>query len=69
MPCQAYTEYKRIRPLVAFNISRDAKRKNINQHLRIYTFPDGSELYIYRSGKALVPYQVCGLLKVNSFGV
>lgn len=65
---QAYEEYMRIRNLSAFNIRSDATRRNVNQHMRRYTMPDGSTLEIYKSGKALVPYMVVGALQTNAFG-
>lgn len=64
----AYLEYKRIRNLAAFNVDSKAMRRKINQHMRRYTFPDGSILEIYKSGKALVPHAVIGQLRANTFG-
>lgn len=66
MPNEAYNEYQRIRNLSAFSIN--AKRRNVNQHMREYTFNDGSTLLVYRSGKAVVPHMVVGQLRVNAFG-
>lgn len=68
MASKAYNEYQRIRNAVAFNVDSAAKRRNVNQHLRTYTFDDGSVLEIYKSGKAIVPHQVVGQLCTNAFG-
>lgn len=72
---QAYTEYNRIRTLSAFNIDPSAKRRNVNQHMREYTFQDGSILRIYRDSKATVARGrgdfetvVIGAIRVNAFG-
>lgn len=31
----------------AFNVTEAVSKKRVNQHLVIYTMPDGSKLYIY----------------------
>lgn len=72
---QAQTEYNRIRKAVAFNIDPIATRRNVNQFMREYTFPDRSILRLYRDGRATVSrdkgdYQtlIIGEMRVNAFG-
>lgn len=63
MASMAYDTYQQIRNLAAFTIKGHNKSRNVNQHLRIYTFPDNSELWLYASGKALVPHEIIGTYK------
>jgi len=72
---QAETEYHRIRNASAFNVDASAKRRNVNQHMREYTFPDQSILRIFRDGRATVARKagdfqtvIIGALRVNAFG-
>ncbi len=71
---QAATEYYRIRKLTAFNVN-GGKRRNVNQHMREYTFPDGSILRLYRDGRASVARRsgdfetvIVGTIAANVFG-
>lgn len=72
---QAYDEYNRIRHLAGFTIER-AQARNVNQHMREYTFDDGSILRVYRSGCAAVAtgpgdYRTItkGTIRANAFGL
>lgn len=74
MKMMAVAEYHRVRRLAAFNVI-GAKRRNVNQHMREYTFPDGSILRLYRDSKATVAraagdYQtvIVGSILTNTFG-
>jgi hypothetical protein len=74
MTNQAHAEYQSIRNCVAFTIN-GAKRRNVNQYMREYSFSDGSILRIYKRGFASVAngpgdYQVTiiGNIKINAFG-
>lgn len=67
MSNKAYNEYNRIKNLSAFTV-QGATRRNVNQHMRKYVFKDGSELEIYKSGKAVVPHLVVGAIRCNAFG-
>lgn len=73
MTLQAYTEFCKIKTAVAFTIT-GAKRRNVNQYMRAYTFNDGSILRIYRDGRASVAtglgdYKtiLIGLIRANAF--
>lgn len=71
----ALQEYDRIRTLAAFTIT-NAARRNINQHVRDYTFPDGSRLRIFARGYATAtaaghdaPVMAIGVIRANAWGV
>ena len=73
-PLLAEIEYRRIRNASAFNVE-GGQRRNVNQHMREYSFSDGSILRIYRKGHASVAtgpgdYRtvIVGLLRTNAFG-
>lgn len=61
---QAEQEYHRVRHLAAFTLTAPAVRRNVNQHLREYTYPDGSILRLFRSGYATVALGRGGLVAV-----
>jgi len=70
----ALQEYDRIRTLAAFTVV-GAQRRNINQHVRDYTFPDGSVLHIFRRGYASAtaaghdaPVMVIGDIRAKAWG-
>lgn len=71
---QAYAMYHEIRNAAAFSLSGKATRRNVNQHMREYTFPDKSVLRIYRKGYAVAtdtqgtPQVICDI-RCNAFGV
>lgn len=74
MSTLAELEYRRIRRARAFTI-QGGKRRNVNQHMREYTFADGSILRVYRAGHASVStgagdYRtvIVGTLETNAFG-
>ena len=54
MVTEAYAEWRRIRHMTAFNPSPRAKRRRVNQHVTLYTFPDASELRLYADGRGTV---------------
>jgi hypothetical protein len=47
----AYDELQRIRKLAAFNVSKEASKKRLNQYAVKYTFPDKSILKLYAGGR------------------
>ena len=69
----AEQEYHRVRRLAAFSITLAPWRK-VNQHLREYTFADGSVLRLYSRGYATAatgpqgPVMVIGNIRTNGFG-
>jgi hypothetical protein len=68
----ALQEYDRIRTLAAFTIT-NAVRRNINQYVRDYTFPDGSRLRICAgfasaTGPNDVGVLACGAIRANAWG-
>jgi S-adenosylhomocysteine hydrolase len=70
----ALQEYYRIRTLAAFTIT-NATRRNVNQYVRDYTFPDGSRLHIFRRGYATAtaaghdaPVMVIGEIRAKAWG-
>lgn len=68
----AYTFLQSVKHAAGFNV-QGATGRNVNQHMREYTFPDQSKLRIYRAGLAAIlkrhalPDCITGL-RVNSFG-
>lgn len=71
---QAEQEYHRVRHLAAFTITAPAKRRNVNQHVREYAYPDGSTLRLFRRGHATVVLGhggfviVIGTIRANAWG-
>ena len=71
---QAEQDYHRVRHLAAFTLTAPATRRNINQHVREYTYPDGSVLRLFRSGYATVVLGhggaviVIGTIRANAWG-
>jgi len=71
---QAEQEYHRVRHLAAFTLTAPAKRRNVNQHVREYTYPDGSILRLFRRGYATVVLGrggfviVIGTIRANAWG-
>jgi len=70
----AYDELQRIRKLSAFNVSKAAIKKRLNQYAVSYTFPDSSILKIYATGRGQVwasagaNCDCVSLIRANSFG-
>ena len=68
----ALDAYDTIRNLSAFTITGATMRK-VNQHVRTYTFPDASELHIFKRGYASATNKlgfimVTGSIQSNAFG-
>jgi hypothetical protein len=66
--------YRTVRHLAGFSLS-EAKRRTVNQHMRAYTFADGSILRVYRGGRASVAtgpgdYRtyIVGTIRANAWG-
>lgn len=66
--------YHTVRHLAGFSLP-EAKRRRVNQHMRAYTFTDGSIMRVYRGGRASVAtgpgdYRtyLVGTIRANAWG-
>lgn len=68
----AYDLYHTYKNVAAFSLP-NAKQRKVNQHMRTYTFSDGSQLHVHRAGFARATNTnglvvVIGAIRANAFG-